>query len=112
MAEDIAQEIRNQEAIAKSTVVEAKAEGAKLVAMAEAEAERAIRAARQQCHREWRKRTADAECAADKAAQEKNAIGEREAHEFYDLHSSKTEDVADWLVSEITDTQRLLTGGH
>ena len=54
LAENLAQEIRDQEALAKSIVSNAKSEAAKMVAAAQADAEQSVKSTKQQCHRQWR----------------------------------------------------------
>ena len=76
MAENLAQEIRDQEAIAKSIVSNAKAEAAKILAAATADAEQSVKSTKQQCHRQWRERVAAAEKEAEAKAQEITAKGE------------------------------------
>lgn len=101
MAENLAQEIRDQEALAKNIVSDAKAEGAKLVAAARTDAEQSVKSTKQQCHRQWRERVAAAEKEAEVKAQELTAKGEAEAKSFYDGRKKKTGAVAEWLVSEV-----------
>ena len=101
LAENLAQEIRDQEDIAKNMISEAKAEAARLVASARAEAEQSVKSTRQRCHRPWRERVAAAEKEAEAKAAEMTAKGEADAKAFYESKKNETAKVADWLVSEV-----------
>ena len=61
MTENLAQEIREHESMAKAVIADAKAEAAKMIASAQAEAEQSIKDTRQQCHRQWRESVTNAE---------------------------------------------------
>lgn len=101
LAENLAQEIRDQEAIAKSIVSNAKAEAAKILAAATADAEQSVKSTKQQCHRQWRERVAAAEKEAEAKAQEITAKGEADAKSFYEKKKNETDGVANWLVREV-----------
>lgn len=101
MAENMAQEIRDQEALAKSIVSNAKAEGAKMIAAAQADAEQSVKSTKQQCHRQWRERVAAAEKDVEAKAREITARGEAEAKAFYEKKKNETDGVANWLVREV-----------
>ena len=101
MAENLAQEIRDQETAAKNIISEAKAEAARLLAAARIDAEQSVKNTRQQCHRQWRERVAEAEREAEAKANEITAKGEAEAKVFYENNKDKTDKVADWLVGEV-----------
>ena len=101
MAENLAQEIRDQEALAKSIVSNAKSEAAKMVAAAQADAEQSVKSTKQQCHRQWRERVAAAEQGAEAKARKITANGEAEAKVFYEKKKNETDEVANWLVREV-----------
>lgn len=101
MAENLAQEIRDQESLAKNIVADAKAEAAKMLASANAEAEQTVKNTKQQCHRQWRESVANAEKEAEIKAETIIIKGEEEAKNFYDSKKSSTDDVAGWLVKEV-----------
>ncbi|MDO5116111.1 MAG: cell envelope biogenesis protein TolA [Synergistaceae bacterium] len=101
MAENLAQEIRDQEALAKSIVANAKAEAAKMLAAAQTEAEQSVKSTKQQCHRQWRERVAAADQEAEARAGEITAKGEADAKLFYEKKKNETKEVADWLVREV-----------
>ncbi|EHL65647.1 hypothetical protein [Cloacibacillus evryensis] len=101
MAENLAQEIRDQEALAKSIVSNAKSEAAKMVAAAQADAEQSVKSTKQQCHRQWRERVAAAEQEAEAKARKITANGEAEAKVFYEKKKNETDEVANWLVREV-----------
>ena len=90
MADNLAQEIREQEAMAKSIVSDAKAE-----------AEQSVKSTKQQCHRQWRERVAEAEREAEAKALEITKKGEADAKAFYEGKKKETDEVADWLVREV-----------
>lgn len=104
MAENLADEIRNQEALAKKTVTDAKAEAGKVVASANAEAEQLIKSTKQQCHRQWRESVAAAEKEAEGKAEDLLAKGKVQAKEFYEGRKSSVSGVADVLVEEVMAT--------
>ena len=101
MAENLAQEIRDQEALAKSIVSNAKSEAAKMVAAAQAAAEQSVKSTKQQCHSQWRERVAAAEQEAEAKARKITANGEAEAKVFYEKKKNETDEVANWLVREV-----------
>ena len=101
LAENLAQEIRDQEALAKSIVSNAKSEAAKMVAAAQADAEQSVKSTKQQCHRQWRERVAAAEQEAEAKARKITANGEAEAKVFYEKKKNETDEVANWLVREV-----------
>ena len=101
MAENLAQEIRDQEALAKSIVSNAKSEAAKMVAAAQADAEQSVKSTKQQCHRQWRERVAAVEQEAAAKARKITANGEAEAKVFYEKKKNETDEVANWLVREV-----------
>ncbi|MEG1602225.1 MAG: cell envelope biogenesis protein TolA [Cloacibacillus sp.] len=101
MAENLAQEIRDQEALAKSIVSNAKSEAAKSVAAAHANAEQSVKSTKQQCHRQWREKVAAADKEAEEKAQVITARGETDAKAFYEKKKNETEAVAKWLVREV-----------
>ena len=101
MADNLAQEIREQEAAAKSIVSDAKAEAAKMIAAAQSEAEQSVKSTKQQCHRQWRERVAEAEKEAEAKALEITKKGEQDAKAFYEGKKKDTDEVADWLVREV-----------
>lgn len=101
MADNLAQEIREQEAAAKSIVTDAKAEAAKIIAAAQSEAEQSVKSKKQQCHRQWRERVAVAEKEAEAKALEITEKGEEDAKAFYAGKKKDTDEVADWLVREV-----------
>lgn len=104
MAENLAQEIREQEALAKDIINGAKTEATKLIASAQADAEQSLKSTRQQCHRNWRESVAEAEKEAELKAQEILAKGEADAKAFYDTKKGSVEEVSNWLVREVVDT--------
>lgn len=104
MAENLAQEIREQEALAKGIVTDAKAEAAKIVAAAQAEAEQSVKSTKQQCHRQWRESVANAEKEAEAKAEGILELGRSKSKSFYENKKKSAEEVADWLVREVTAT--------
>ena len=70
LTENLAQEIREHESMAKAVIADAKAEAAKMIASAQAEAEQSIKYTRQQCHRQWRESVTKAEKEAEVKAAE------------------------------------------
>ena len=104
MTENLAQEIREQESLAKAVISAAKAEAAKIVATAQAEAEQLIKDTKQQCHRQWRESVANAEKDAELKAREILEKGQKEAQECYEDRKASAAEVADWLVKEVMTT--------
>ena len=104
MAENLAQEIREQEALAKNIITEAKSAAAKMIAAAQSDAEQSIKSTRQQCHRQWRESVANAEKEAEAKAKEILLKGEEEAKSFYNSKKANADEVANWLVREVTAT--------
>lgn len=104
MAENLAQEIRDQEALAKSIVSNAKSEAAKMVAAAQSDAEQSVKSTKQQCHRQWREWVLAAEKDAELRAEEITAKGEADAKAFYEEKKNETQEVANWLVREVMAT--------
>ena len=104
MTENLAQEIREQESLAKAIIAEAKAEAARIIASAQAEAEQSIKDTKQQCHRQWRESVANAEKDAELKAGEILEKGRKEAHECYVNTKASAAEVADWLVKEVMTT--------
>lgn len=104
LAENLAQEIREQEALAKSIIADAKAEAAKVVASAQTEAEQSIKNTRQQCHRQWRESVANAEKEAETKALDILQKGQTDAELFYEQKKKSVEEVANWLVREVMAT--------
>lgn len=101
LTENLAQEIREQESLAKAAIAEAKAEAAKITATAQAEAEQLIKDTKQQCHRQWRESVANAEKEAEGKAGEILEKGKKEAQECYEKTKDSAAGVADWLVREV-----------
>ena len=101
LADNLAQEIREQEALAKNVVADAKAEAAKMIAAAQSEAEQSVKSTKQRCHRQWRERVAAAEKEAEAKALEITKKGEDEANSFYESKKKDTDETADWLVREV-----------
>jgi len=101
LTENLAQEIREQESLAKAVITTAKAEAAKITAAAQAEAEQLIKDTKQQCHRQWRESVANAEKEAEQKAGEILEIGKKEAQECYENRKDSASEVADWLVREV-----------
>ena len=104
MAENLAQEIREQEALAKNIITEAKSAAAKMIAAAQSDAEQSIKSTRQQCHRQWRESVANAEREAEARAKDILINGEKEAKTFYESKKGSVDEVANWLVREVTAT--------
>jgi V/A-type H+-transporting ATPase subunit G/H len=104
LAENLAQEIREQEALAKGIIADAKAEAAKVVASAQTEAEQSIKNTRQQCHRQWRESVANAEKEAETKALDILQKGQTDAELFYEQKKKSVEEVANWLVREVMAT--------
>ena len=104
MAENLAQEIREQEAQAKSIIVDAKAEAAKIVAAAQTDAEQSVKNTRQQCHRKWRESVANAEKEAEAQAEDILLNGQKSAKVFYNEKKESAGEVANWLVREVMAT--------
>ena len=104
MAENLAQEIRDQETLAKNIVANTKSEAAKMVASAQTDAEQSIKTTKQQCHRQWRESVANAEKEAEIKAKDILVNGENEAKSFYESKKNSVDEVANWLVREVTAT--------
>ncbi len=104
LTENLAQEIREQESLAKAVIAEAKAESAKITAAAQAEAEQSIKDTKQQCHRQWRESVANAEKEAEQKAAEILEKGRMEAQDYYQGKKASVAEVADWLVKEVMTT--------
>lgn len=104
LAENIAQEIREQEAMAKNTIVDAEAKAAGIIAEAQADSERSMKSVRQLCHRQLRESVSTAEQEAEAKAAEIMQKGQSDAKLFYEQNKSSAEGVADWLVREVIDT--------
>ena len=102
MAENLAQEIREQEDLAKGIVADAKSKASKMVADAQTQAEQSVKETKQQCHRQWRESVATAEKEADARAKEILAKGEADAKAFYESRKDEAGKTADWLVKEVT----------
>ena len=101
MADNLAQEIREQEALAKGVVSLAKAEAAKMIAAAQSEAEQSVKSTKQKCHRQWRERVATAEKEAEARAAQITKKGEEDSKAFYDSRKKDLDGIADWLVKEV-----------
>lgn len=104
LAENLAQEIREQEALAKRIIADAKVESAKILSVAQAEAEQSIKSTKQQCHRQWRESIANAEKEAEAKAKDILKKGQEEAGLFYQRKRESVSEVANWLVGEVTAT--------
>ena len=104
MAETLAQEIRDQETFAKNIITNAKSEAAKMLASAQTDAEQSIKTTKQQCHRQWRESVANAEREAEARAKDILINGEKEAKTFYESKKGSVDEVANWLVREVTAT--------
>lgn len=104
LAENLAQQIKEQEAAAKAIIADAKARAAEIVAIAQTEAERSIKNTRQRCHRQLRESTADAEKEAGERAAVILRDGESDAKALYEREKSSAEGVAAWLVREVIST--------
>lgn len=104
LTENLAQEIREQESLAKAIIAEAKAESAKMIASAQAEAEQSIKDTRQQCHRQWRESVANAEKEAEVEAAGILQKGRKDSQEYYEKKKASAAEVADWLVKEVMTT--------
>lgn len=102
LAENLAQEIREQENIAKGIIADAKSEASKMVAAAQVDAEQSMKSTKQQCHRQWRESVAAAEKEAEIRGRDILAKGEAESKAFYEGRKKTAEQVADWLVREVT----------
>ena len=101
LAENLAEGIREQEAMAKRTIAEANVESANILASAQAEAEQLIKSNKQLCHRQWREKVAETEEKADAEAKNIFAKGEEEAKLYYEEKKDSVEAVAKWLVKEV-----------
>lgn len=104
MAENLAQEIREHESMAKNIVAEAKAKAAGILAETQTETERSMKGVRQLCHRQLRESIANAEREAEAKAAEITQKGQSDAKAFYERSKSSADGVADWLVREVIDT--------
>jgi V/A-type H+-transporting ATPase subunit G/H len=104
LTENLAQEIREQESLAKAIIAEAKAEAAKIIASSQADAEQSIKDTRQQCHRQWRESVANAEKEAELKAREILEKGQKDAKDYYENKKDSVAEVADWLVKEVMTT--------
>jgi len=98
----MAQEIREQEDLARQIVIDAKAEANKIIASAQLNAEQALKKTKQECHRQMREAIAAAEEEAEQKAKEQLKAGEAEAVAFYGKEKASVKSAADWLVKEVT----------
>lgn len=101
MAENLAQEVRNQEEKAQAEITEAQVKAAEMVANAQTEAERSMKSVKQLCHRHLRESIANAEKEAEEKAAEILLKGQSDAKAFYEQGKGSVEGVADWLVREV-----------
>ena len=99
--ENLAGEIREQEAMARKIISEANVESANLLAAAQAEAEQLIKTGKQQSHRQWRENVAEAEKEADVEAEKIMTEGDNTAKGYYEERKNKVNEVAKWLVKEV-----------
>lgn len=104
MAENLAQEIRNQEEKAKAEITSAQIKASEIVANAQTETERSMKSVRQLCHRQLRESIANAEKEAEEKAVEILRKGQSDAKAFYEQEKGSVEGVADWLVREVIGT--------
>lgn len=104
LAENLAQQIRDQEEMAKSVITAAKARAAEIAAGAQADAEHSMKTTRQQCHRQLRELIVNAEEEAEVAAAEILRKGQSDAKLLYEQTKDSAEGVADWLVREVINT--------
>ena len=77
LTENLAQEIREQESLAKALIAEAKAEAAKMIAPGSGEGGTVDKDTRQQCHRQWRESVANAEKEAEVKAADIEKVSKR-----------------------------------
>lgn len=101
MAQNMANEIRIKESAAKTTIAEAKAEAARLVAAARTAAEQAVKDAKQRSHRSFREQVLKAEGEAEAEAVKTVENGRNDAEQYYAGNKSKTAEVIDWLTKEV-----------
>jgi len=104
LAENLAQVIREEEALAKSIVADAKSKAAEIIANAQAEAERSMKSTRQLCHRQLREAIVNAEVEAEEKAVVIMRQGQSDAKAFYEQKKGSAGDIADWLVGEVIRT--------
>ena len=76
----------------------------RMLASAQTDAEQSIKTTKQQCHRQWRESVANAEREAEARAKDILINGEKEAKTFYESKKGSVDEVANWLVREVTAT--------
>lgn len=101
MAETIADEVRAKEAEAREVIAAAKTEGARMIVVARAAGEQAVKEARQKSHRYFRDEVRAAEAEAEQAAAKIVADGRERTEKFYDETKPRVAEVAEWLVKEV-----------
>lgn len=111
LAENLAQEIREHESMAKNIVAKARAKAAEILAEAQTETEREMKSVRQLCHRQLRESIAGAEKEAEAKAAEIMQKGQSDAKVFYEQKKSSADGVADWLVREVINTYGIRRDG-
>ncbi len=101
MAENLINEIKTVEEKAAASIREAKATASRRLNQATADAENALKEARQAAARNFRDKIQAAEGAAEVTA--KGTVSEREAKAkaFYAKHKDKTTPTASWITEEV-----------
>jgi V/A-type H+-transporting ATPase subunit G/H len=102
MAANLAEEIRQAEENSKRIIQEAKVEAARLVAEARSDGEKRVKEAKQELHQIFRQEVAKAEAEAEKRADAIKAEGKRETESFVQARKDRVDEVASWLVEEVT----------
>jgi len=98
---NIAEEITEAEARARQILQDARAEGARLLAQAKAEAEDLAKRSRQNYHRTLREKILKMEEEADKVLEKTIEKGRNDAEELVKSHKAKVDEVATWVAEEV-----------
>lgn len=102
MAANLAEEIREAEESSKRILQEAKAEAARLVAEARSDGEKRVKEAKQELHQFFRREVSKAEAEADKRADAIKLEGKRQTEAFVQARKGRVDEVATWIVEEVT----------
>jgi len=102
MAANLGEEIRQAEENSRRIIQDAKIEAARLVAEARADGEKRIKEIRQELHHNLRQQVSKLEAEAEKKADEIKAEGIRQTEAFVQSRKGRVDDVASWIVEEVT----------
>jgi vacuolar-type H+-ATPase subunit H len=102
MAANLAEEIRQAEESSRKIIQDAKVEAARLVAEARSDGEKRVKEAKQELHQLFRQEITKAEAEAEKRADAIKSEGKMETEAFVQARKDRVEEVASWLVEEVT----------